>query len=86
MSRVRSASCASSSSSRAPLSAIITGSSTTGASPTRSSARSTASIVAALPSIPIFTASTPMSSRTARTCSTITSPGIGNTAVTATVF
>ena len=42
---VRSASWASSSSSRAPLSEIITGSSTTGASPTRSSASPTASIV-----------------------------------------
>ncbi len=36
--------------------------------------------------MPIFTASTPMSDATARTCSTITSGGTGWTAVTATVF
>ena len=46
----------------------------------------TASIVATVPSIPIFTASTPMSSATWRTCSTITSGGIGCTALTPTVF
>ena len=45
--------------------------------PTRSSARSTASIVSRVPSMPIFTASTPMSSATARTCSTIASGGSG---------
>jgi hypothetical protein len=85
-SRALSASWASSSRSRAPLSATMTGSSTTGASPTRSSASPTASIVSLVPSMPTFTASTPMSSTTARTCSTTTSPGIGCTAVTATVF
>jgi hypothetical protein len=42
--------------------------------------------VAALPSIPIFTASTPMSSATALTCPTIASSGIGVTPSTATVF
>ena len=57
----------------APLSATITGSSTTGAPPTRSRASSTASIVSTVPSMPILTASTPMSSATARTCSTIAS-------------
>ena len=40
---------------------------------TSSSASTTASIVSTSPSIPIFTASTPMSSATARTCSTIAS-------------
>ena len=83
---VRSASWASSSSRRAPLSEIITGSRTIGTSPTRSSASPTASVAATLPSMPIFTASTPMSSTTARTCATITSPGTGCTAVTPTVF
>ncbi len=38
------------------------------------------------PSIPIFTASTPRSSTTARTCSTIMSGLTGSTRVTATVF
>ncbi len=36
--------------------------------------------------MPIFTASTPMSSATARTCSTMASGGSGYTSVTATVF
>ena len=43
-------------------------------------------MVSAFPSIPIFTASTPMSSATARTCSTIMSGGIWWTAVTVCVF
>ena len=73
--RSRSALCASSARSGAPLSATITGSSTTGAPCTCFSASITASIVATSPSIPIFTASTPMSSATWRTCSTITSAG-----------
>ena len=59
------------------LSATITGSRTTGAPARSSSAVSTASIVATSPSIPIFTASTPMSSTIARTCSTIVSGGTG---------
>ena len=65
-SRSTSASRASSSSRTAPLSATITGSTTTGASPTSASASTTASTVSAVPSIPILTASTPMSSATAR--------------------
>jgi hypothetical protein len=36
--------------------------------------------------MPILTASTPMSSTTARTCSTMKAPGTGCTAVTPTVF
>ena len=70
----------------APLSATITGSTTIGASPTRSSASTTASIVASSPSIPILTASTPMSSATARTWATIVSGGTGVTSSTPTVF
>ena len=53
---------------------------TTGASPTWPSASTTASTVSAVPSIPILTASTPMSSATARTWATIVS---GETASTA---
>ena len=71
---------------RAPLSATITGSSTTGASLTRSSASLTAFTDSAEPTMPIFTASTPMSTATARTCSTIVAGGTGCTAVTAVVF
>ena len=73
----RSVSWASSLSSEAPLSATITGSTTTGAPGTRSSALTTATMVSVVPSIPIFTASTPMSSATARTCSTIAAGGSG---------
>ena len=59
---------ASGSSSTAPDSATITGSITTGVvSGSSLSARATASIVGRSPSIPILTASTPMSSATART-------------------
>ena len=46
----------------------------------------TAPIVSTVPSIPILTASTPMSAATARTCATMTSGGIVWTAVTPTVF
>ncbi len=78
---------AGSSSSTAPDSATITGSSTTGvAGSSRSRARRTACTVSAVPSIPIFTASTPMSSATARTWATMKSPGTGWMPVTATVF
>ena len=51
----------------APLSATITGSSTTGTPGRRSSALATASIVSTFPSMPILTASTPISVATART-------------------
>ena len=57
-----SAACASSSSSRAPDSATMTGSTTTGVpAASRSSASATARDGRALPSMPILTASTPMS-------------------------
>ena len=85
-SRSTSARRASPSSSVAPLSATITGSTTTGASPTRPSASTTASTVATVPSIPIFTASTPMSSATARTWATIIAGETVSTASTPTVF
>ena len=42
--------------------------------------------MATSPSIPIFTASTPMSSTTARTCSITASGGSGYTALTPSVF
>ncbi len=77
---------AASSSSTAPDSATITGSITTGASPTYSSASRTARTVSAVPSIPILTASTPMSSATARTCATISSDGTWWIASTPTVL
>ncbi len=70
----------------APLSATITGSTTTGASPTRPSAAITASTVAASPSIPTFTASTPMSPTTARTWATIIAGETVSIASTPTVF
>ena len=86
MSRTRAVS-ASSGSSRAPDSATITGSWTTGGSPgSASSAPATASIVAMSPSIPIFTASTPRSSATTRICALMISGGTVSTADTATVF
>src|SRR5688572_5095153 len=78
---------AGSSSSTAPDSATITGSRTTGVSgSSSSSARRTARTVSAVPSMPIFTASTPMSSATALTWATMKSPGTGWMPVTATVF
>ncbi len=70
----------------APLSATITGSSTTGASPTRSSASSTASMVGSSKSIPIFTASTPISETTARTWSRMNCRGSVSTEITSWVF
>src|SRR3954469_10240069 len=78
---------ASSSSSTAPDSATITGSTTIGVPRSRSpSASRTARTVSAVPSMPIFTASTPMSPTTWRTCSTIISGGTGCTALTPVVF
>src|SRR5580704_5859958 len=79
---------ASGSSRTAPDSDTITGSRTTGVAcgSASSSARATASIVARSPSIPILTASTPMSSWTARTWAKMISGGIAWTAVTPTVF
>ena len=75
------------SSSCAPDSATITGSITTGvASGSSASARATASIVTRSPSIPILTASTPMSLATARTWATMISGGIAWIAVTPSVF
>ena len=70
----------------APLSATITGSTTTGLPATRPRASATASIVASSPSIPTLTASTPMSVATARTCARIISGATGSTASTPTVF
>ena len=60
---------------RAALRTPSRGRRTTGASPTRSSASTTASIVGSSPSMPTLTASTPMSSATARTWATIISGG-----------
>ena len=78
---------ASGSSSTAPDSATITGSITTGVvSGSSLSASATASIVGLSPSIPILTASTPMSSATARTWARMISGGIAWTAMTPTVF
>ena len=83
----RSASTASAASRRAPDSATITGSWTTGVpGGSSSSAAATVSIVAMSPSIPIFTASTPRSSATARTCAAMISGATGCTALTPTVF
>ena len=74
-------------SSSAPDSATITGSSTTGVPDgSSSSAATTASIVSTVPSIPILTASTPMSEATARTWAMMMSGGMAWTAVTPTVF
>jgi hypothetical protein len=70
----------------APLSAIITGSTTTGASPTSASASTTAWIVGSSASMPTLTPSTPMSSATARTCATISSGSTALKSFTATVF
>src|SRR5262249_3332724 len=72
--------------STAPLSATITGSTTTGASPSSSRPSTTALIVGSSPSIPIFAASTPMSSATARIWSTIISRGTACTEVTPVVL
>ncbi len=78
---------ASASSSSAPDSATITGSTTSGVpAGSSSSALATAATVSALPSIPILTASMPMSEATARTWATIMSGGTLWTAVTPTVF
>src|SRR5215211_3471013 len=68
---------ASGSSRTAPLSATSTGSTTTGASPARSRASTTTAIVTASPSIPVLTASIPMSSATARICAMTMSGGTG---------
>ena len=70
-----------------PDSATITGSSTTGV-PAGSSSRAwaTASVARLDPTIPIFTASTPRSCATTRTCSRMNSGGTGWTPVTARVF
>ena len=70
----------------APLEAIITGSTTTGASPTSSRPSSTASIVRSSASIPTLTASTPMSETTARTWATIISGSTAATISTPSVF
>ena len=71
----------------APDSATITGSRTIGVLSGRYvRASATASIVARSPSIPILTASTPMSSATARTWAMMISGGIGWMAVTPMVF
>ncbi len=76
-----------SSSRTAPLSATITGSITTGACRRRIGERLDHRLdVAAVPSIPIFTASTPMSSATARTWATIIRGEIGSTISTPDVF
>ena len=65
----------------------MTGSCTIGVpASSASSAAATASIVATSPSIPIFTASTPRSSATARTCPAMISGSTGCTALTASVF
>ena len=86
-SRRASASRAAGARSSAPDSATMTGSSTIGTTASsRSRASTTASIVGVSPSIPILTASTPMSSATARTWATMTSGAIAWTAVTPTVF
>ena len=83
----RRASTASSASSREPDSATITGSWTIGVPcGSSSSARATVSIVATSPSIPIFTASMPRSSATARIWPVMIAGSIGCTAETATVF
>ena len=85
-SRSTSAWRASGSSRCAPLSATITGSRTTGARRSRSSASRTASIVSTVPSIPIFTASTPMSSAPPSPGPRSPPAGTGVTPWTATVF
>ena len=75
------------SSSSAPDSDTITGSSTTGVpAASRSSDAATAWMVATVPSMPILTASTPMSSVTALTWATMTSGEIACTALTPRVF
>jgi hypothetical protein len=78
---------AASSSRTAPDSATITGSITIGVSAGSSaSASRTAKTVSAVPSMPIFTASTPMSSATDFTWAKIISGGTAWTASTATVL
>ena len=84
-SRATSVSTASSWSSRAPELATITGSTTSG---TRWLSRksATVSISARENSIPVFAASTPMSSKTASSCARTNSGGSSCTAVTPSVF
>ena len=81
----RKAAMAAGSISAAPEVAIITGSSTIGAF-TPSSARATWAMISASCSIPIFTASTPMSETQEAICSATMSPAIGAIACTPTVF
>ena len=79
--------CASGSSKLAPDSATITGSTTTGVSSgSSSSTPATASVTSLVPSIPTFTASTPMSSRTARTWAITICAGSGWIALTPAVL
>ena len=74
-------------SSRAPDSATITGSTTTGVpGGSSSSARATASVTSTVPNIPTLTASTPMSPTTARTWASTISAGTISTACTPTVL
>ena len=72
--------------SRSPLVATITGSRTTTAGRTFSSQLRTASITAASPSMPILTASMPMSSLMASSCAVRNAAGGTWTALTPWVF
>ena len=69
-----------------PLVATITGSSTTGSPARVGSQSATARAVSALPSIPIFTASTPMSLTQDWICASTMSGGTGITRCTPSVF
>ena len=90
-SRVRNASSASSASSCVPLIDAATGSTTNGVDPsapipTRSHASAIAVMISAVASIPVFTASRPMSVATASICAATVSGGSTCTPVTATEF
>ena len=76
---------ASGSSKRAPPLATITGSITMGPS-NRASSAATASISGAVPSMPVFTTSAPISSSTTRICWRTKSGGTGCTPCTPSVF
>ncbi len=82
----RSAWIASSRSSRSPLFATITGSTTRFSIRCRRTPAATVAMIGALESIPVLAASAPMSPSTASSCAAMTSTGISWTAVTPTVF
>ena len=86
MRRVLSASTASSRSSLAPPFATMTGSTTSGVMPCSVIFSATVSMISAPESMPVLTASAPMSEMTASICDRIIEPGMSTTSVTVCVF